>query len=240
MLNGMILNTNGHTAPQILPKISGSLTMSIPYKGLMLSEEIQVLHIGRDYGVFQAPSQHLFTSIKDSVYLHGPYLSQTIHAHIEEINPHRAWITLSRFSYLFTQWRDRIDERVQPDKPMRVRIYCSTRRCSGTIDNISKTGMGILIYRLNEKQIHTELGSKVKIEIPFSNDAQPLRFDAIVMTVKTIGRSLAKVGLQIIPNKKQQVPLEQYVQFRRDEIFGELNSVWMSFQEPRGTKDLFF
>lgn len=240
MMNGLAQNSTGYTPPLGLSRLAEHLTLAIPYKGLMLSEDVRPLHMGRDYGVFQAPSHPVFASIKDRVYLHGPGLAQTIRAFIEEVNPQRSWITLSRFTPLATAWRDRQEERVQPSKPLQVRLFCSTHVCYGSIDNLSRTGIGILVYHLSEKQIRAEIGTRVKVEFLVDEKMQPNRVEAEVMTVKTIGRSLAKIGLRLYPSRKHQLLLENYIQNRRQEIYTELDQDWMSWQEPRLTKDLFF
>ncbi len=240
MLNGMLQNSNGLSKSYIIPRFSDKLIMSIPYKGLMLSEEIQTLHIGHDYGVFRLPGQQIITSGKEYVYLHGYSLPKTIRAHVEETNPNRAWITLSRFIDLPGPWTDRSEDRVQPEKPIFVKIYCGTHRCSASIDNISRTGLGVLVYHLFDRNIKAEMGTHVKVEFPVWEEKQPLRICATVISITPLGRSLTKVGFRIDPNRKQVSTLEKYIHQRKEEIFTELNTDWMAYLEPRNTKDLFF
>jgi hypothetical protein len=239
MLNGSLQNGNKPVVPFGLVDIR-SVLLSSPYKGLMLTDQVRVLHMGKDFGVFEACNHSVFSSIKDNVYLHGGNLTRTVKASIDEINPQRSWITLSRFQPLATPWHERREERVQPARPFYARIACASHFCLGRVDNLSLTGIGILVYHLGDKPIQQELGHKVRVELQLKEDRQPIKLDAVIMSIHPIGRSLMQVGLQIIPTRRVMLELDQFIQLRKREIYNELNADWLSWREPRLTKDLYF
>jgi hypothetical protein len=239
MLTGTIESAKSIFVPLDLP-CSMTMLLSSPYKGLMLTDQVKLLHVGKDFGVFEASNHAVYSGMKESVYLHGGNLLKTVKASIDELNPRRSWITLSQFHPLATDWSDRRDERVQPAHQIQAKITCATHMCAGSVDNISLSGLGVLIYHPGDRPIRQEIGVKVRVELQIHEDSQPLKLDALVMSINPISRSLAKVGLQIIPTRKILMALEPFVTIRRQEIFDELNSDWLACREPRLTKDLYF
>ncbi len=214
--------------------------MSVLYKGLVLSELIRPLHMGHDYGVFQASGQNYLTGIKEIVYLHGTEDPQTIRARIDEVNPKRAWITLSHFTPLQTNWRDRQEDRVQPARPIQVRLYHSSKLVSGSLNNLSVQGLGVLLYHMQEKGPKLDIGSRVRVEIPILYGFTPVKMDAHIQSMRFVGTNQVILGLQANPNRKQLLTLKQYIEYRKNEIFSELDTVKFARLEPRSTKDLFF
>jgi hypothetical protein len=239
MLNGSIQKGQTQFIPIEIP-IAKTVLLSSPYKGLMLTDQVKVLHLGKDFGVFEASNHSVYSGIRDYVYLHGGSLMHTIRASIDEINPRRSWVTLSRFLPLPSNWRDRRDDRVQPARRIQARINCATHNCVGSVDNLSLSGLGVLIYHMGDRQIKQEIGTKVRVELQMTEENQPLRVDALVRSIHPISPMMVKVGLQIIPTRKVLMQLDHFVQMRKLEIFNELNSDWLSCHEPRSTKDLYF
>jgi hypothetical protein len=237
---GVIPNTNSYIPMMDIPQWVVPLSLVIPFKGMMLSQEVKMLHHGKDYCVFQAPNQSICSSLKDSVFLHGRGSSQTYIAHIDEINPQRGWITLSSFVILHSNWHDRITERVQPRNPMYVSIRCSSRQCQGNLDNISISGMGVLVYKSAEDHILANSGKNVKIDIPNFDGDQSLRMEGRFVTKTRLSNRMIKIGFKVFPSNKQIRVMEKFIIRRRIEILDELDSNWMMWNEPRSTKDLFF
>lgn len=239
MLNGSVVPATTLFIPVDLP-CTRTMLLSSPYKGLMLTDQVKILHIGKEYGVFEASNHAVYSGFKDCVYLHGGNLHNTVKASIDEVNTRRSWITLSQFKPLPTDWRERRDERVQPARRIQAQISCTSHMCTGSVDNISLSGLGVLIYHPGDRPIRQEIGIKVRVELQIKEDISPLKFDALVMSILPISRNLAKVGLQFIPTRKLLLSLEPFVNHRKQEIFDELNSDWLACREPRLTKDLYF
>jgi hypothetical protein len=232
-------NISANSIPFRLSSLK-SVTMSVMYKGLVLSEMIQPLHLGNDYGVFQAAGQNFLSGLKEVVYLHSADDPQTIRARIEEVNPKRAWVTLSHFTPLQTYWRERQEDRVQPSRPIHVRLSCTSQQLAGSLDNLSGQGLGVLVYHLRDKGLHAEKGTRVRVEIPVLNDLPLIKLDAVVQSKRYISTTQVILGLQVYPNRKQLLSLRQYIEFRKKEIFSELNTVKFARLDPRATKDLYF
>ena len=239
MMNGIAYFPEKSEVPLCLPRLINLLAITIPYKGLLLTEDVRLLHSGKDYGVFQALNQPLYVSLKEQVYLHGPGLPNPMKAFIEEINLNRGWITLSRFKPLDSIWKDRREERVQPSKPLHIRLHNRSTQCLGSIDNISKSGMGILVDQKHGKDLLPEIGAKVKLDFVWE-ERQIIHLNAVLISVKPIGQSLAKIGLTTQPGRKLQETLNRYIKNRKLEIMDELDSKWFNWQYPRTTKELFF
>ena len=239
-MNTFLQRSNNTTPFQYRLSNMPGITMSVLYKGLVLSELIQPLHLGHDYGVFQASGQNYLTGIKEIVYLHGTEDPQTIRARIDEVNPKRAWITLSHFTPLQTKWQDRQEDRVQPARPIQVRLYHSGKLVSGSLNNLSVQGLGVLLYHMQEKGSKLDIGSRVRVEIPILYGFTPVKMDAHIQSIRFVGTNQVILGLQANPNRKQLLTLRQYIEYRKNEIYSELNTVKFARLEPRSTKDLFF
>jgi hypothetical protein len=239
-MNVLFETNNNHISPMELPQWAGPPTLAIPYKGMMLSQEVKLLHRGKEYCVFQAPNQSICSIIKDSVYMHGRGTSSTYIAHVDGINPQRGWIILSRFVFLHSAWRDRLTERVQPDNPMYVSIRCSGQRYPGNLDNLSISGLGVLVYRIAENHCLMETGKNVKIEMPNFYGGQSMQLEGTLVSINHISHRMMKIGIKVYPNNKIIRIMEKYIYQRRNEILNELDTNWLNWNEPRCTKDLFF
>ena len=214
--------------------------LTIPYKGLSLTEPVRIFHIGRDYAVFQLPNSRVCAALKDRVYLRTPDSGKTIIASVEEVNFQRGWLTLCSFLPGRSEWRDRRSERVQTSLPVRVRLPCHHYEYYGTLDDLSIHGLGVLLYHVDDFKIPVEVGEKVHLEFKLPAVARPLRVDGTLIGMQSASKKLSRVGFHISPSRLHLNMLNKFIQQRRIELITELELIWMQTQEPRSSKDLYF
>jgi hypothetical protein len=222
------------------PAKSQCFMLSVPYKGMILSQEVKALRMGQDSGIFQLPNHQICAGIKDLVYLHGSTLARPIVARITELNTQRGWITLSEFQSAYNAWKDRVCERVQPENPVQVTLSCAAQRCRGTLDDLSLQGMGLLIYAPPEKDFQLKRMENLRLEFYLPGDPQVFRLEGSMVFLTQISHTLAKMGLTIRPNRSQRARMATYISVRSIELAQELEMIWMKGQEPRPSMDLYF
>ncbi len=216
------------------------LTIAVPYKGLMLSQEIRLLHTGEDYAVLQSPNQRICAGLHDRIFIHSPSIPQKIIARIDEINPQRGWIIISDLVTSSNRWLDRKSDRVQPSQPIQVDISCGPTVCAGHLDNLSINGIGVLVYKYEEHPIKAKVGSPIHIAFRLPNEKQVLKLAGKIANFHFISQILSKVGIETNLSIRQELMLKQYIHNRKINILSEMENNWVLVQEPRSTKDLFF
>ena len=216
------------------------LTITIPYKGLMLSQDLRLLHTGEDYAVLQAPNERICAGLHDHVFIHSKSITQKIVAKIIEVNPQRGWIIISDLVTSTNPWQERRHDRVQPSQPLRVAICCGSTSCAGTLDNLSLHGAGVLVYKFEEHPIKAKVGNPVQITFKLPNDKLPVKLNGKIVNFHFISQILSKVGVETQLSARQEFLVKQYIQMRKMNILTEVDNRWILVQEPRSTKDLFF
>jgi hypothetical protein len=108
--------------------------------------------------------------------------------------------------------------------------------------NISEEGLGLLIYRVNEKNLALERIHNVQIGIRLPNTNSPIMLSGTITRVCPIGNSaMASLGVLLVPTEKQARQLKSYIHFRQAEINDELASaVYRILVDPIETKDQYF
>ncbi len=120
------------------------LNLVSTYKGVHFIERIQPIKIGVDSITFRAPRLQVCVTLRDPVYLYSRVLPETVRAKPQLLNTSPQELRLSDFSFNGNLWFDRMEQRVQPDRPIEVMlklqpcgifhctapVYCSTRAIS--------------------------------------------------------------------------------------------------------------
>jgi len=211
-------NNNVITALGLIQSLSyhgEPLTITIPYKGLMLSQDIRLLHTGEEYAVLQAPSDRICAGLRDRVYIHSKSLPQKILAKIDEINPQRGWIIISDIVASSNPWWERRFDRVQPSQPLRAIIQSGPSNCAGTLDNLSLKGLGVLVYKFEEHPIKAKTGNHVQIAFRLPTEKQVIKVIGKIVNFHFISQLLSKVGIETQLTAHQELMLKQYIHSRK-------------------------
>ncbi len=223
-----------------IPNPNLPFILSVPYKGMILSQEVRAVRFEKDMGVFQIPNNQMCAGLKDRVFLRGSTIARSITARVCEINPHRGWITLSSFRTSPNPWKERSHERVQPAHPILVTLTCHGQHCISTLDDLSLGGMGLLIYSSPEKELVLKRTEKLRLDFSLPNDDFTFRVDGSMVFFTQMSRTLSKLGLRFESSRQQRARLARYIDHRTLELLRELEISWAKEQEPRGSMDLYF
>jgi len=216
------------------------LTLLIPFKGLLIAQEVRSLHIGQDHIVLQAPTHHICSNIHDHVYLYTVQSPQGMIANVQNLNLQRGIITLTGFKFMDSPWHDRKSERVEPVEPLHITLSTKNATFRGRLENLSMNGLGMLLYTKNFKNIPIKAGESVNTRIILGEDIPPLEMRGKLVASRLIGQALTHLGMEIRPEGLQKTLLTQYISTRRHEILAELEHLSNHVLEPKYSKDLYY
>jgi hypothetical protein len=216
------------------------LTVMIPYKALLLTQEVRTLEIGADHLVLQAPNQRLCSSIQERVYLYTERSPQGVTAIVREMNLERGIITLAGFRFIDTPWYKRRSDRVEPEKPTHLLFKYGENTYKARLADLSLHGLGVLIYMKQHMVFPDQLGEKLQVELKLEPDIPLVKLVAELVSCHTLSDTLTRLGLATSPRGVQKTLLSQYVAGRRHDILSELENVSSHVMDPRCSKDLYF
>lgn len=216
------------------------LTVQIPYRALLLTQEVRTLEIGEDHLVLQAPNQKLCSSIQGRIYLHTNRSPQGMAASVLGLNLERGVITLTDFRFIDTPWSVRRSDRVEPANTTHLLLRAGDSFRKARLADISLHGLGVLVSPKEQPPVPFQAGDKLKAEIKSGSDIPQMKLDTELVSVHALGPTLIRLGLATSPRGIQKTLLSQYVNSRRNDILSELENVSSHVMDPRGSKDLYF
>lgn len=198
------------------------VAVTTTYKGLFLEERVAPLKVGPDYIVFRAPKSEICRALKDKVILHSQVLPETVRTSLQTLDPTTCELTLTNFVFTGASWRDRREQRVEPDAPIKAEIAIQKARYRANLNNLSLHGAGLLVYFGDEPR--DDLCRKMPVEISFQLGSQgDFHIPGSIATIRQMEYSLVQIGVQLEPSISQTTWLENYIAKRKISILGELN-----------------
>ncbi len=211
------------------------------YKGIPLTQNISRMEIQPEYVHFRPPHQICGVVPGQNIYIHHEKLPRSVASSVENIDLVAGVITTTNLKYVDHPWRARAHERVQPKHPLRTIFSLSHWSVSACVADISLSGVGLLIYRMNQKGIEIEPGVPVQLGLRLPDANAPQIIKGTIVRVNQLGNSaMISLGIQTYPTEKQTRNLKSYISARQSEILEELASIVRQSMEPAQTKDMFF
>ena len=209
------------------------------FKGMHFIERVQPVQVGISHVVFRAPSPKVCLILGDTVYLYSRVLPETVRATPQLVGYSAHELRLTDFSYTGTLWHERIEQRVQPEKPVSVDLLMARRFYRASLKDISANGIGLLV------NIPVEIQGDIITNTPADFTFQLNALDQFTLHGKIvhrqlIGRSLFDLGLHIFPTPTQKTWLENYISRRKQAILTELERQLAYSLEPQPVKDQYF
>lgn len=216
------------------------LTLTHPYKGLVLSEPVKILSVESDCVVAQAQNNRTCTIIKNRVHLHSQLFPYPVSARVVDHNQWTGMIRLEDFTFTGIEWKIRKGDRVQPKQPNYVSIKSGENRITACLEDISKIGLGMIAYRLLDRGAGILTGDSIRIDLRLPDKNSLLVLDGIVVSMSRVGRSLVRIGIKILPKPVQASRLNEYIDSRRKEILSELQEASRQATERYRVEALYF
>ena len=216
------------------------LYLSLPYKGLALPQELQILDIQEGQVTIQAPHQGGSLLVGDFIFLHSQEIMQTLAARLVEINLPTGQLRLSELVYLGTPWKERSNMRVEPKDPIMVDVRSASMTYRACMENLSLNGAGLLAYKAIERGVLLEPQQRVLLDFELPLEHRRIVIRGVIANLHLLGDTLVRVGVHIIPSVIKNRWLQRYILWRKNEILEELER--NSFEENRYSTvvNLFF
>ncbi len=215
------------------------LNLVSTYKGVHFIERIEPIKIGVDSITFRAPRLQVCMTLRDPVYLYSRVLPETVRAKPQLINSNPQELRLSDFSFNGNLWFDRMEQRVQPDRPVEVMLKLNNRIYSATLRDISLHGAGLLLYIGDQPGFDVLVNTPVDLRFDLT-PTTPMDVHGQVVCRRRVGSTMMYLGVRIFPSEEQTRWLENYIVRRKLEILNELDDLINDQLEPQTAADLYF
>lgn len=224
----------GQIANQHIP-----LTIASMYKGIILTQPTQVLDVLPDRVVIQAPEHRLCFTLKEKIHLYSHALPETITAKLLELDPVLGKVVLSDLNFLGQGWTKRIHDRIQPREPLYIDLAWGKNLLRAGLENLSTTGMSLMAYVNNVKDIYIDQDTPVKLTFQLPGDDSQMTLKGKIIRSRRV-QQLIMIGISFFPDAKQSKRLQHYIETRKAEILDELESAHRQTYEQRQVQEMYF
>ena len=209
------------------------------YKGVILTQPVQVLNIMPDRVIFQAPAPPLCFTLKEKVYLYSRTFREIVSARLLNINMVMGKLELADLTFTGWPWNERQSDRVQPQDPIIVDMGHKKTQFQVTLDNLSVEGMSLLACTSKEKALLIDYDVAVRLNFQLPDEDARLCLKGKVIQARQIGRMVI-IGVQLMANRVQEKHLHHYVAARKAEILAELERTFLEIcDEQPASPDLY-
>ena len=223
----------GHHAVNLNPMVITS-----NYKGVVLTQPVQVLNIMPDRVIFQAPAPPLCFTLKEKVYLYNRTFLEIVSARLLNINTVVGKLELTDLTFTGWPWNERQSDRVQPQNPIIVCMGHKKAQVQATLDNISVDGLSLLACTSQEKALMVDHDEAVRLTFQLPDADARLDLRGKVIQTRQVGR-LVILGVQFMPNRAQEKRIHRYVVARKAEILTELERIFLEICEQPAPPDTY-
>ena len=223
-----------------LSRQKSSLEVTKDYRGIIISQEITPDFINLNRVVFQALDRDICAALMGWVHLHSPLFSNPVKAQVKDLSLSRGMFSLSDFSYLEGEWKDRMHERVQPKDPTYVSLRFQRMDIRASMLDLSINGMGLLVGNTEDCDMEFEPNSCVQTDFETTPAHRWTKLGGAIHYQLKVARSIVRLGIRLYPKVEQARQLDNYIAKRKTEIMEELDQVYLSTLIPLGLENQYF
>jgi len=214
------------------------LVITSNYKGIILTQPVQVINIMPDRVIFQAPAPPLCFTLKEIVHLFSPTFREIVSARLLNLNTVMGKLELADLLFTGWPWNERQSDRVQPQDPMIVFVEHKKTLVTTNLDNLSMGGMSLLTSNDKEKSLHCDRDTVVRLTFQLPDSDGSLDLKGKIIHTHQVGK-LAVIGVKFNIRGAQEKRIHRYVVARKAEILAELERTFLEISEQRGSPDLY-
>jgi hypothetical protein len=211
-----------------------------PFMGMLLDQKVTVLEVNDEGATFQGNNLKMCSVLEGRIYLHSQAFPKPVTAQVKDVNVAKGMFVLSDFTYGKADWKDRKFERVKPRNPTYVSLCWKKKNFRACLVDLSTHGMGLLVYKLEERGLKIQTGSWVHLDFELPDDYTWVDLRGKVVNMQKTNGSLTRLGLRIYPTAKDSRSLESYITHRKSEIREELNQAYINARKPHGVECSYF
>jgi len=211
-----------------------------PYMGMLLDQNVTILEVKPEGATFQGSNLRMCAVLGGRIYLHSRAFPKPVVAQVLDVNVAKGMFILSDFAYSDTDWEERKFERVRPKNPTYVSLRWKRKSLRACLVDISAHGIGLVVYKLGERGLNIQAGSRVYLDFELPADYRWTDLKGKVVNLQKANGSLARLGLRIYSNAMEAHCLERYIIHRKGEIWEELNQAYFKARRPHGVECSYF
>jgi hypothetical protein len=200
------------------------LIIASTYKGIILTQPIQVLSVAPGRVVIQAPDLEICFTLKERIQLFSRNLRLIISAKLLAINCILGELELADLSLTGCYWCERRSDRVRPRDPILVEGEHDQTRYRANLDTLSEGGISLMIYERKGKFVPLDPQSTMRMGLHLPGDARRLYLKGKIVREQQIGK-MERIGMQLMCSSAQEKHINRYVVARKAEIMTELEQV---------------
>ena len=221
-----------------LPQKDPPISLTKHYKGITLSDAIQIVELQADRATIRASRREIFPCLKGEVHLHSQGFPKSFSGRIHPIDYSQGTFLLTDLAY--EDWKERSSERVQPKESVYVNLHHDKGTFRAFLKDISIDGMGILGYKAIDPFNQLGVGEKVMLGFLLA-DGEPLFIlSGRLVYRRKISWELVKFGMLLHPNADQKDTLAQFISQRKDDILDEIYQTYIRSCEPYRIENQYF
>lgn len=214
------------------------IILSSNYKGIGLTQPVDVLKVSPRRLITQAPDLTVCFTLKDKVLFYNHDHRELVSAKLLAINTIMGKLELADLAFTGWHWNERQTDRVQPQEPVYVYIEHKKTPIWANLDNLSPGGISLMIYKYQDKLVRLDQGSVVRLAFQLPGEDSRLDIKGKVIHERQIGR-LGMIGMQLLCSTAQERRLRRYVRLRKAEILDELEKASREFLAQQRMPNLY-
>jgi hypothetical protein len=219
---------------------SPRLELTSTYQGMLLRQAIKPVAIDARSAVFLALDPCVCAGLQGCVHLHGSCLSNPVRARVKDLSPRTGMFSLKDFSYMRGEWKERLHERVQPEKPTYVTMRYQEDRIRAAVLDVSLNGMGLLVGISHAPELDFHPNSSVCIDFQPSPEFKWEKLGGAIHYQQKTSRLIVRLGVRLYPKIEQARKLEKYIQHRLAEIRTDLEQASFNASISTGVEHQYF
>ncbi len=217
-----------------------SLVVTKSYRGMILSQEIQTVAVDKHRAVFQVFDLDICAALEGAVHLHSNALSRPVRARVRDLSVRKGMFSLSDFSYIKGNWKERLHERVQPKAPTYVSLCYQSENIRASLLDISISGMGVLVCSSDDQELEFQPNSSMCSDFETSPTFRWAKLGGAIHYQQKLSKTISRLGLRLYPKMEQARQLEKYIAYRKTEIMEELDQACITASVKSGVEFQYF
>lgn len=228
------------TILETLARGTAPLLMSRSYRGLLMTEPVQLLSHCAEEAHIQGPRVRVCARPGDQVFLHGESQEDAVSGKVLKIDILRCQMILGELSLTGQPWVERGHDRVCARQAVRVVLHCGGATLPGFLENLSIAGAGLLIYKPREHGMLLEVGQPGRIDFELPYGRIRLSMSGRVANLGFPSPHVACLGLHTFPTLDQTRHIDRFITRRKDEIIQEFERTTAEVFEPHSVMRQYF
>jgi hypothetical protein len=228
---------------QMLEKLAGrgeKLDLTRSYRGLNIRQGAIITGFKDDKILLKVRIDRAYTCPDGPIYIHDKRIAHSVRGSFHLNNFNSGIAELSDLNWVWQKWKNRAEDRVQPLKTTFVELDYDGTECKGVLENISTTGMAVLINKSLDPSIELSAEKKVLLSFTLSPDCIFKTLIGSIIYNAMTGSNLIRLGIKFIPYFEEIGCLSTYISARKAEIFAELGQNYRDSETRSQVTNLYF